>query len=145
LFKRFQNSSGNVLIMGVIVVLILSMLGVVMNYRMIVDADISSRLVVGNRAFYLADSGIQWGRRYLLNNSAPTTLGPLSIAGGEVTVEIINFSVRYPDPNTQFNLYLITSTASVGPTTRIIEELRYRGGFTDKDFLLWREDVAASL
>ncbi len=139
------SSEGNVLIMGVMVISILSMFGVSMTYRMIIDSDISARLVAGNRAFYLADSGIQWGRKYLVSNSANTTLGPFYIADGEVTVDIVQTTVRYPDPNTVVNIYRITSTATVGPTARIIEELRYRGGGTDKDFLLWREDVDTNL
>jgi Tfp pilus assembly protein PilX len=140
-----QSSKGNVLIMGVMVISILSMFGVSMTYRMIVDADISARLVSGNKALYLADSGIQWGRKYLLNNSAATTLGPLSIGDGEVTVVITRTTALYPDENTSINIYRTTSTAVVEPTTRIIEELRYRGGGVDKDFLLWREDIDTNI
>ena len=140
-----DGSQGNVLIMGVMVISILSMFGVSMTYRMIVDADISARLVSGNKALFLADSGIQWGRKYLVSNSAATTLGPFYIGDGEVNVEVELTTALYPDENTSENVYRITSTAIVEPTTRIIVELRYRGGGTDKDFLLWREDVDTNL
>ena len=145
IFGSLVRSEGNVLIMGVMVISILSMFGVAMTYRMIVDADISARLVAGNKAFYLADSGIQWGRKYLVSNSAATTLGPFYIGDGDVTVEIEQTTALYPDDATSVNIYRITSTAVVGPTTRIVEELRYRGGGTDKDFLLWREDVDTNI
>jgi virulence-associated protein VagC len=60
-------------------------------------------------------------------------------------VVITRTTALYPDENTSINIYRTTSTAVVEPTTRIIEELRYRGGGVDKDFLLWREDIDTNI
>ncbi len=144
--QKRDNAMGNVLIIGVMVMILLSMFGVVMVGRMVVDAHTSGNRVVAAKAFYLADGGIQWGRRYLHNgHSASTTLGPTSYGEGTVTVQISRTSIRYPTVTfwgNQPNVYVITSTATVLNTTRQIEEIRYRGGGNDKDFLLWREVVA---
>ena len=148
-FKKLignDNTLGNVLIIGVMVMIILSLFGVTLVGRMIVDAHTSANRVVASKAFYLADGGIQWARRYLHNgNSAATTLGPISVGDGTVTVDIEQTRVRYPVVTffgNRPNVYRIVSTATVGGTTRQIEELRYRGGGNDKQFLLWREAVA---
>ena len=141
-----DSTLGNVLIIGVMVMIVLSLFGVTLVGRMIVDAHTSANRVVASKAFYLADGGIQWARRYLHNgNSAATTLGPIGLGDGTVTVTIDRTSVRYPSVSFFGNrpdVYRIVSTATVTGTTREIEELRYRGGGSDKQFLLWREAVA---
>ena len=141
-----DNTLGNVLIIGVMAMIILTLFGVTLVSRMVIDAHTSANRVVATEAFYLADGGIQWGRRYLHNgNSANTTLGPMNFGNGTVTVTVQRTSIRYPTVTLLGNhpdVYIITSTATVKGTTRQIEEIRYRGGGTDKDFLLWREAVA---
>ncbi len=92
--------------------------------------------------FYLADSGIQLGRRYLVFNSSNADLGPFNVGEGQLSVRIRRTRVYYPNRWNRLNVYRITSTGTVGGTTRQVEELRYRGGGNDKDFLLWRENVA---
>ena len=131
--------------MGVAVISILSIFGVAMTHRMIVDSDVTARMVAGRRSFFLADAGIQWGRCYLVSNNQEITLGPFFIAGGEVVVTIAHSTVNYPDDNTPVSVYRIISSAAVGPTMRIVEELRFRGGLTDKTFFLWREDTASDI
>ena len=143
---RKDSTMGNVLIIGIMTITILTLFGVVMVGRMVVDAHTSANRLVATKAFYLADGGIQCGRRYLHNgNSAATTLGPFNIGEGTVTVQIERTTIRYPTVSffgNQPDVYIITSTATVLNATRQIEEIRYRGGGTDKDFLLWREAVA---
>lgn len=138
-----ERSRGNTLVAAVLVVSVMSMFGGGMVARMIMDSNSSAQKVVSERAFYLADSGIQWARKYLANgNSAATTLGPLNIGSGTVTVVIQQTTIRYTYSLTSISVYKITSTATVGNTTRVVEEMRRRGGGTDKDFFLWREAVA---
>ncbi len=137
-----SSSVGNVMIMGVLLASLLAMFGSVMLSRMIVDADISARKISGSKAFYLADSGIQLGRRYLVFSNSNTSFGPLDIGAGSLTVEIERTTAYYPNADDEENVYRITSTATVGNTTRQVMELRYRGGGDDKDFMLWRENVA---
>jgi len=141
---REERTRGNALVAAVLVVSIISMFGAIMTGRMIVDANVSAQKLVATRAFYLADSGVQWARRYLANgNSAATTLGPLSIGGGTVTVVLTQTTIRYTYDLTSTDVYKIVSTATVGNTTRVVEELRRRGGGgSDKDFFMWRESVA---
>jgi len=143
LLNRFFTSdkqAGSALVAGIAVLSVLSIFGVVMSGRMIIDAKSTSKRVVASKAFYLADGGIQWGRRYLWNgNTDPDTLGPVSIGDGVITVEIDTVEINYGGNQ---NIYRITSTATVGPTTRSIVEMRHRGGASDKQFLLWRERVA---
>jgi hypothetical protein len=128
-----------ILLTGVMMLSFLGLFGSVILSRMITDADASMRRVVTARAFYLADAGIQWGRKRLVTSSSATTLGPITVGSGTITVVISQTSIKLGNANT--NVYRIESTGEVGESTRVIEELRYRGGGTDKDFLLWREVV----
>jgi len=138
-----ERERGNALVAAVLTVSIISMFGAIMMGRMIIDANASAQKLVGTRAFYLADSGIQLGRKYLANgSSAATTLGPLTIGSGTVTVAIAQTSIDYTSSLNNVDVYRITSTAVVGNTTRVVEELRRRGGGTDKDFFMWHETVA---
>lgn len=140
-----DSARGNVLIMGIAVITLLSMFGVVMVSRMIIDSNIAAHNVLGTQAFYLADSGIQVGRRYLwLGNTASVNLGTHSIGNGTVTVQVDRTTAYYEgyDAGDRENVYRITSTATVGPTTREVEELRWRGGGNDKNIMFWREAVA---
>ena len=69
----------------------------------------------------------------------------MNLGDGTVTVTIERTQVRYPTVTffgNEPDVYRIVSTATVAGTTREIEELRYRGGGNDKQFLLWREAVA---
>jgi hypothetical protein len=113
-----------------------------MSGRMIIDAHAASKRLVSTKAFYLADGGIQYARRYLWNgNSAETTLGPVSIGDGTVTIEITHEEIYYGSIFST-DVYRIISTATVGPATRSVVEMRLRGGGSDKEFLLWQERVA---
>lgn len=141
--KSDDSTVGNVMIMGVILVALLTMFGSAMLSKMIVDSNISALKISGAKAFYLADSGIQLGRRYLVFNSGNRSFGPLSIGQGSVTVVVEKTREYYPDRWSRKDVYKITSTATVGETTREVMELRYRGGWADKDFMLWRENVAS--
>ena len=142
-----DNARGNVMIMGVAVLSLLSMFGVVLTSRMVVDANTSGKRVNGSKAFYLSDAGIQWGRRYLKNGgTANTTLGPMALGGGTVTVTVRQESRYWLDWHAaaQTNVYEIISTASVGGTSRRTMEWRKRGaggGFANKQFMTWREDA----
>jgi len=129
------------LITGVIMLSFLTLYGAVLMARMILDADSSARRLITTRSLYLAEGGIQWGRKYLTNNTSATTLGPINYAGGRLTVVIEQGSVRYPNYNTSTNVYRITATAEVGETRRVIEEVRYRGGGSNKQLMYWREAV----
>jgi len=138
-----EHTKGNALVAAILVVSVITMFGAVMTGRMIVDANVSAQKVVGYRCFYLADSGIQLGRKYLANgSSAATTLGPFTIGAGSVTVRIEQTSVDHTSSLTNVDVYRITSTATLGNTTRQVEELRRRGGGTDKDFFMYHETVA---
>ena len=145
-----DDDMGNVLVMGVVTITILSIFSVVMVSRMIIDAHTSANRVLSSKAFYLADGGIQWGRRYLANgDTIETDLGPISIGDGAVSVQIRRTQIRYPSSSSddQTDVYSITSTAAVGSAIRQIEEFRYRdpevaSGKVDKEFLLWRDAVA---
>jgi len=148
--RRFSDSArGNVMIMGVAVISLLSMFGVVLTSRMVVDANTSGKRINGSQAFYLADAGIQWGRRYLKNSGSPaadTTLNSMSLGAGTVTVTVQQEQDFWLDWHlaAQINTYEILSTAQVGGTQRRIMELRKRGaggGYTDKQYLAWREDA----
>ncbi len=126
----------------VIVISILTMFEALMASRMIIDANATAKRLVTHRAFYLADGGIQWGRRRLSQSTSNTTLGPISVGGGTLTVQNQQTTIRNTYSLTSVNVYKITSTAVVGEATRQVEEIRYRGGGTDKDFFHWRETVA---
>ena len=115
---------------------------------MIIDAHAASKRVVSTKAFYLADGGIQLGRRYLWHDPDPNPeaaerepLGTYSIGDGTVTVYITHERIDYGGYT---NVYRIISTATVGPATRSIVEMRKRngGGGDEKDFMLWQERVA---
>ena len=67
-FSRFtasDDTKGNALVMGIATITLLSIFGVVMAERMIIDAHAAAKRVVATKAFYVADGGIQYGRRYL--------------------------------------------------------------------------------
>ena len=142
-FFTSDSQAGSALIAGIATLTVLSIFGVVMSGRMIIDAKAASKRVVTTKAFYLADGGIQWGRRYLWNgNTDPDTLGPVSVGDGTVTVIITREKIYYSSMWSSTDVYRIISTATVGPATRSIVEMRYRGGGNNKNFLLWRERVA---
>lgn len=137
-----ESQAGNALIAGIAVLTVLSIFGIVMSGRMIIDSKGTSKRVVTTKAFYLADGGIQLGRRYLWNGPATpaeTTLGPYSIGDGTITVDITHERIDYGG---YLDVFRIISTATVGPATRSIVEMRVRGGGNNKNFLLWRERVA---
>jgi len=137
----YRSQKGNILLSAVIVMIILSMFGGIMVSRTIVDSSASAKKLIATRAFYLADAGIQWARKYLVTNTAATTLGPINYGGGTLTVKIEQTSIYLTYNLNNISVYKFTSTAIVGNTTRVIEEMRYRGGGSDKDFILWREVV----
>ena len=137
-----DSTAGNILITAVLIISILSMFGAVMSARMISDADATARYINANKAFYLADAGVQWARRYLVTTTVNKTFGPATVGGGRVTVQITQDNVYTSSGLANQDIYRITSTATVGNTTRQVEEFRYRGGGTDKDFMFWRENVA---
>jgi Tfp pilus assembly protein PilX len=146
--RRFSDSArGNVMIMGVAVISLLSMFGVVLTSRMVVDANTSGKRINGSQAFYLSDAGIQWGRKYLKNGgTANTTLGPLSLGTGTVTVTVRQEQDFWLDWHlaAQTDVYEIISTAQVGNAQRQIMEIRKRGaggGYADKQYMAWREDA----
>jgi len=136
-----ESAGGNVLITVVLVISILTMFGALMASRMIIDANATSKRLVTHRAFYLADGGIQWGRKRLAINTGNITLGPISIGGGTLTVSVQQTTIQNTSSLNDVNVYKITSTAVVGESTRQVEEIRYRGGGTDKDFMYWHETV----
>ena len=140
---KHDNSHGNMLLVGVMVVTLLSMFGVTLVSRMVTDAHAAGRKVTISRAFYLADAGIQYGRRYLaLGNTAATTLGPVNLAGGVFTVNIERTDERIGSYWNNEDVYKITSIAAVGPSTQEIVELRHRGGGgVDKEFRVWWQSV----
>ncbi len=138
-FFKLKSDRGMILLTGVMMLSFLGLFGSVILSRMITDADASMRRVVTARAFYLADAGIQWGRKHLVTSSTAITLGPTTVGSGTITVEISNTSIKFNGSNV--NVYRIESTGTVGESERVIEEFRRRGGGTDKDFLLWREMV----
>lgn len=140
-FLKNDSTRGNIVVTVALVVSILTMFGALMASRMIIDANASSKRLVATRAFYLADGGIQWGRKRLTISTSNTTLGPISIGGGTLTVQVQQATVRNTYSLTSVDVYRITSTATVGESTRQIEELRRRGGGSDKDFFYWRETV----
>ncbi len=138
-----DNSLGNVLITGVVVMTMLSMFGLTLVARMVVDSNVSAMRVVGTKSYYLSEAGVNMGRRYLwLGNTADQTLGPVALGEGSFTVEIDATTARIYGSGffDREDIYRITSTATVGPTSRQIEELRWRGGGNDKNFILYRED-----
>ncbi len=141
-FRHSDSTHGNVLITVIIVVTIMTVFGGVMVSRMILDAHAAVRMLNATRAYDLADSGIEWGLRYLTISTSNTTLGALSIGGGSVTVSVQQTTVYYTSSLTSTDVYQITSTATVANCTRQIEELRYRGGGSDKKFFLYHEVVA---
>jgi hypothetical protein len=137
-----DGTRGNALVTAVIVVSIMSMFGSLITSRMILNANSSAKQLVGNRAYYLAESGIEWALKYMKNGStANITLGPYSIGGGTVTVVFRQTTIDYSSALTNTDVYQITSTATIGGTTRVIEELRSRGGANDKHFYYYREVV----
>jgi hypothetical protein len=140
--RKPDSAAGNILITAVLIISILSMFGAVMSARMISDADATARYVNGNKAFFLADAGVQWARRYLVGSTANKTFGPATVGGGRVTVQIQQDNIYTSSGMADQDIYRITSTATVGNTTRQVEEFRYRGGANDKDFMLWRENTA---
>lgn len=134
-----KDAKGNVLVASILVITILSLFGTLLVSRMIVDTNASAKKLIALRAFYLADSGIQWGRKYLVAHDSDTSLGPLTIGGGRVTVVIEDVHVLMGDDLRNTRVWNIKSTATVGNTTRVVEELR---DYDDKNFLAWREAVA---
>ncbi len=144
---KHDNSYGNMLLVGVMVVTLLSMFGITLVSRMVTDAHAAGRKVTISRAFYLADAGIQYGRKYLAVTPSATvpvitTLGPVNLAGGSVTVVIRKTREYINSYWIKKNVYKITSTATVGPSTQEIVELRHRGGGgVDKEFRVWWQSV----
>ncbi|NQU06516.1 MAG: hypothetical protein HQ568_10515 [Calditrichaeota bacterium] len=106
------------------------------------DSNISARAIHGNRAFYLANSGIQWGRAYLSYYDDEVFLGPFEIGGGTIMVEISHLEIDYPNVFNRIDVYRIFSTALVGESERQVVEFRSREPGTDGDFLFWRETVS---
>ena len=141
---RLKDDIGNVLILMIAFIAITSMYGVVMVYRTIIDADSSAWRNTSTQALYLADSGIQMGRRYLVSYTSQATLGPFDIGNGSVTVEITPTRIYYPDDNTTVDAYGIVSTGTISDITRQVVEYRHRGGLLDKEFLIWWEVEAGS-
>ncbi len=139
ILSKARSERGIILITGVMMLSFLGLFGSVILSRMITDSDASMRRVVTARAFYLADAGIQWGRKRLVTTTTAGTLGPITIGSGTIQVEITQTSIRVGNQNK--NVYRLESTGTVGQSIRVIEEFRYRGGGTDKQFLLWREVV----
>jgi len=153
LLKRvFKNerARGNVLVTGVIVMTLLSVLGVVLVSRMIIDSHASANRAIGTRAFYLADGGLQFARRRLM--LFPINMADwdttLSIGNGTIVVNVRQDQIRYPDYSTKPYVYRITSTATIGDATRQVEEIRVRRRFPwegpqiiNGEFLIWRETV----
>ncbi len=136
---KVKSERGVILLTGVMMLSFLGLFGSVILSRMITDSDASMRRVVTARAFYLADAGVQWGRKYLVSNSTAITLGPTTVGSGTIQVVISQTTIKVGNQNQ--NVYRIESTGTVGQSVRVIEEFRHRGGGTDKDFLLWREMV----
>lgn len=151
LLKRvFKNerARGNVLVTGVIVMTLLSVLGVVLVSRMIIDSHASANRAIGTRAFYLADGGLQFARRRLM--LFPINMADwdttLSIGNGTIDVSVRQDRIRYPTFWNRPYVYRITSTATIGDATRQVEEIRRRkrdaaDPTTNGEFLIWRETV----
>jgi len=139
--RRLKTERGSILVTGIIMLSFLSLYGAAMMSRMIVDANSSARKVNASKAYYIAEAGIQWGRKYLVANSNDISLGPINFASGTLTVAIIRETIKLNAPNNNQQVYRILSTAVLGETSRRIEELRYRGGGLEKQFLLYREDI----
>ena len=142
---KHDNSYGSMLLVSLMVVTLLAIFGVTIVSRMVIDAHAAGRKVTISRAFYLADGGIQYGRRYLaLGNTAATTIGPINLAGGTFTVNIEETQERIGVYTNNEYVYKITSTATVGPSTQEIVELRHRnppGGGVEKEFRVWWQSV----
>lgn len=138
---RFHGSRGNVLVMGVMIISLMTVLGMAMLSRMVTDSHVSANKAIAMQSFYLADGGIQLGRRWLVNNSSATTIGPLTIGNGTVRVTVETTTDRIGSSSST-DVYRITSTGTVGTTSRQIIELRKRGNPNNKSFLLWMEAVA---
>lgn len=141
-----SGTPGNVMVMGVMVISLLTMFGVVMTSRMVIDANITGKRINATRAFYMAESGVQWARRYLVLNTpgSSVSLGTMTLPGGSVSVQIQRTTIYYLGYlNTDEKMvYQIVATASSGEATRQIEEYRRRGTWTPvKKFEFWREAV----
>jgi Tfp pilus assembly protein PilX len=143
MFKRVLSrpDRGSTLVAGVIMLSYFTLFGAAMMARMILDANSSTGKIVATRTFYLADSGIRWGRKYLVTNTANVTLGPISYGGGTLQVIVTQTSIKLNAWNNNQNVYHIVSTATLGNTSRSVEEFRYRGGGSNKQMIFWREVV----
>lgn len=141
--RGMRTDRGNVLLMVVMLMVVFSVFGAAIASRFLVDAHITAQEINSTRAFYLAESGIQWARRYLVNNSNSTTLGPVSLGGGTVRVQIIQTTLVWPRWGNNYSVYQIVSTGTVGNAKRTIEEFRARGGSHDKKLIFWREVVSS--
>lgn len=152
-----RNEKGMTLVAGIMMLLYFTMFGAVMMSQMITDANNSTANVVATRTYYLADAGIQWGRKYIANvnitsndtNNVPnTTLGPYTFAGGSLTVTVTNATIAVGGwaGGNNVTTYRILSTATLGNTTRVIEEFRYKtnqwNNALNRRFVLYREVVA---
>jgi len=146
--RRWElGTAGNVMIMGVMAITLLSVFGVTLVSRMIVDSNAAAKRINASQAFYLADAGIQLTRRYLKNGfTADTTWNNIPLGAGTYTV-VFNDTTVYWMGNgggDTLRVYQTISTGTVGCATRRIIELRKRVtevGFNDKQFITWREDV----
>lgn len=137
-----ENTMGNALVAGILAITLLSIFGVVLAERMIIDAHAAAKRITSTKAFYAADAGVQVGRRWLcLNkgNKDSPPLGPYTIGQGSVTTYVEKARANYFLDN--LKVFRITSVGTAGEATRGILELRWNKGELKKEFLLWREFV----
>ncbi len=139
--SRLKAERGSILVVGIIMLSFLMLYGAAIMSRMIVDSKASAYKVNAAKAYYIAEAGINWGRKYLVSNTSETVLGPITFAGGTLTVAITRESARINSANNNVQIYRILSTSVLCETGRRIEELRYRGGAYNKRLILFREAV----
>jgi MSHA biogenesis protein MshP len=112
-----RNQHGFALVAAIFIVVVLALLGIMIVTIGGMQRATVSAAAQGARAYHAARSGIEWGAyRAVVDSScvASTTI-PLSTAGlGGFTVIVQCASTPHRERSDDYNVYVITSTATSG-------------------------------
>ncbi|HKQ31087.1 MAG TPA: hypothetical protein VJS66_07370 [Burkholderiales bacterium] len=137
---RYSRSRGFSLVASIFVLVVLTILGIFIITIGEVQRATVTAAIQGARAYYAAQSGLEWGVHRALNNGAATcnvaptpaficgavsvapapviTSFPLTVAGlNEFTVTVACDSAQHIEQGITYTVYSITSTACFGDFT----------------------------
>lgn len=96
---RHRRENGAALVVALIAILLLTALGLALTIQSMSELDIAGNETFANKAFYAADSGIQWGAAQIKANASfvgPTGGGVLTVPVNSPNMNAISVTVPRP-------------------------------------------------